>query len=56
MPYLLLIIAITVMLLGVVKIIRTAQPSHGTPWGSLLIWAVLFSAGFLMWFMSARIH
>jgi hypothetical protein len=56
MPYLLLIVATIVMLFGVVKISRTAQSSHGTPWGALLIWAVLFGAGLLIWFTSARIH
>jgi uncharacterized membrane protein YfcA len=56
MPYWLLIVAAIVMLFGVVKISRTARPSHGTPWGALLIWAVLFGAGLLIWFMSARIH
>jgi hypothetical protein len=56
MPYLLLVVATIVMLFGVVKISRTARASHGTAWGALLIWAVLFGAGLLIWFMSAGIH
>jgi hypothetical protein len=54
MPYLFLVVALIVALFGVAKVSRTAQP-HGTPWRSLLLWAVLFSAGLSIWLMSAHI-
>jgi uncharacterized membrane protein YsdA (DUF1294 family) len=55
MPYLLLALAAIVFLFGVAKVSRVAQ-SRRTPWGSLLVWAVLFGAGLTVWLMSARIH
>ena len=56
MPYLLVAIAAIVMLIGVAKVSRNAQPSHRTPWRALLVWAVLFGAGLSIWLMSIRIH
>jgi len=53
--FLLVIIAAVVMLFGVTRISRTGA-QHGTPWAALLVWAVLFSAGLLIWLMSARIQ
>jgi hypothetical protein len=56
-PYVLLTVAALVGLFGVAKVSRsrTAYP-HGTPWRSLLLWAVLLSAGLSIWLLSAHIH
>ena len=54
MAYLLLAVAAVVVLFGVAKVSRTAQPSHGVPWGQLLVWAVLFSGGLTIWLLSTR--
>jgi len=56
MPSFLLVVAANVMLFGLAKISRTTRPSHGTPWGALLVWAVLFGAGVSIWLMSAPVH
>ena len=53
MPYLLLTIVAIVALAGMAKVTRTAQPGR-TPWGSLLLWAILFVAGLSIWLMSVR--
>ena len=55
-PDLLLAVAAIIMLFGVARVSRNAQPSHRTPWGALLVWAVLFGAGLSIWLMSVRIH
>jgi hypothetical protein len=55
-PYLLLAVAAIVMLIGVARVSRNAQPPHRTPWGALLVWAVLFGAGLSIWLMSVRIQ
>ena len=56
MPYLLLTVAAIVMLFGVTKVSLNARPSHGTPWGALLVWAVLFGAVLSIWLLAVRIH
>jgi uncharacterized membrane protein YsdA (DUF1294 family) len=56
MAYLLLAVAVVVMLFGLGKVSRTAQPSRRIPWGPLLLWAVLFGGGLSIWLASARIH
>jgi len=56
MAYLLLAVVTVIALFGIAKISRTARPLHGVPWGSLLVWAVLFGGGLTIWLMSARIH
>lgn len=56
MAYLLLAVTAVVMLVGVAKVIRGAEPSHRVPWGQLLIWAVLFGGGLSIWLFSTRIH
>ena len=56
MAYLLLAVAAVVILFGVAKVTRTAEPSHGVPWGQLLMWAVLFGGGLSIWLLSARMH
>ena len=56
MAYLLLAVAALVMLFGLGKVSRTAQPSRRIPWDQLLLWAVLFGGGLSIWLISARIH
>lgn len=55
-PYVLLAVAAFFCLFGVAKVTRAARPYGTAPWGSLLLWAVLFGAGVTVWFMSARIY
>ena len=55
MPYLLIVIVGVIMLVGVAKISRQAQ-THGTPWGALMVWAVLVVSGILVWTVAARMH
>ena len=56
LPYLLVTLVTIVMLFGFARVSRHARPSHRTPWGALLLWAVLFGAGLSIWLMSVRIH
>jgi hypothetical protein len=56
MAYLLLAVAAMIVLLGISKVARTAQPGHVVPWGQLLVWAILFGGGLSIWLMATRIH
>jgi hypothetical protein len=50
----LLVVAALIVLAGVTKLQRVE--SHGTPWGALLVWAVLLVAGVSVWWVSARVR
>jgi hypothetical protein len=53
-PYLLLVTAAVVAMIGLVKL-RSTGP-HGTPWGALLVWASLFGLGLTVWLVSSGLH
>ena len=54
--YLVLVIAMfaLVKLVVLAKVARTAEPD-GTPWGSLLLWTILFVVSLSIWLLSVRI-
>jgi hypothetical protein len=56
MAYLLLAVAAAIVLIGISKVARTAQPGHGVPWGRLLGWAILFCGGVSIWLMATRVY
>ena len=56
MAYLLLAVAAVIALFGLAKVSRAVHPSHGVPWGQLLVWAVLFGGGLSSWLLSVRTH
>jgi len=54
MPYALVVLAVLVFIFGVTQL-KSVQ-SHRTPWGALLVWAILFFGGAAVWMAAARIH
>jgi hypothetical protein len=43
--------AVIIVAVGLTKL-SGPRRAHGMPWGSLLVWAVLFGAGLLMWLVA----
>ena len=54
MPYALLLVAAIVFIFGT-KQLKHAE-SGRTPWGALLVWAVLFFGGASVWMIAAGTH
>jgi hypothetical protein len=54
MPYVLVVLAAFVFVFGLTQLKRVE--THRTPWGALLVWAILFFGGAAVWMIAARIH
>jgi len=54
MAYVLVLVAVLVFIHGMTQL-KHAESSR-TPWGLLLVWAVLFFGGASIWVLAARIH
>ena len=54
MPYALVVLAVLVFVFGLTQLKRVE--AHRTPWGALLVWAVLFFGGAAVWIVAASIH
>ena len=55
MAYLLVLASILIIIAGFTKLSGSRQ-RHGVPWMPLLIWAVLFGGGMLIWTMTVHAH
>ena len=50
MAYVLIAVVAVVVLMGIRKVTHAAQPAR-TPWGPLLLWAVLLGGGVSIWML-----
>jgi hypothetical protein len=53
MPYVLSVAAAAIFVVGLTRL--GASGRHRTPWGALLLWAVLLGIGMSVWMMSAQL-
>jgi hypothetical protein len=54
MPYMLVAVAVLVGIFGMTQLKHTVP--RPTPWGALLVWAILFFGGAFVWMLAAGIH
>jgi hypothetical protein len=54
LPYLLVAAAAFITIRGFVKLGMMPRAPHRTPWGPLLVWAVLFAGTAVVWLLAAH--
>jgi cytochrome b len=53
-PYALVLVALIAFVVGMLRL--RPRESRSTPWGALLVWAMLFAISVSVWLSFARLH